>query len=97
MADNTIDILLNARMNVSDAVGGVGEIQKAMRGLTLPKGISADLEKSFSKLTPLLKDYQKQLNKGFSSQKDIKNFNLLKEKIDSVFGDILHSACSMHH
>ena len=88
MADNTIDILLNARMNVSDAVGGVSEIQKAMRGLTLPKGISADLEKSFSKLTPLLKDYQKQLNKGFSSQKDIKNFNLLKEKIDSVFGDI---------
>ena len=90
MAVNTteIDVLLNAKLNASNAVSGIGDIQKAMRNLTLPKGISADLEKSFSKLTPLLKDYQKQLDKGFSSQKDIKNFNLLKDKIDSVFGDI---------
>ena len=90
MAVNTteIDVLLNAKLNASNAVSGISDIQKAMRNLTLPKGISADLEKSFSKLTPLLKDYYKQLNKGFSSQKDIKNFNLLKEKIDSVFGDI---------
>ena len=61
MSQETVSILLNAQMQVSDVITGVGQIQKALKGLTLPKGISDDLEKSFSKLTPLLKDYQKQL------------------------------------
>ena len=39
-------------------------------------------------MTPLLKDYQKQLNKGFSNKRDLQNFNALKEKIDEVFADI---------
>lgn len=83
-----IDVLLRARMEASGVEAEVGRIQKSLKDLTLPKGVSDELEKSFSKLGPLLKDYQKQLNKGFSTQKDLKNFNLLKEKIDDVFGDI---------
>ena len=88
MADSVTEILLRARMEVSGVEAGVNQIQKSLKGLTLPKGISDDLEKSFSKLTPLLKDYQKQLNKGFSNKKDLQNFNALKSKISETFGEI---------
>ena len=83
-----VDVLLRARMEASGVEAGVGQIQKSLKGLTLPKGISDELEKSFSKLTPLLKDYQKQLNKGFSNKKDLQNFNALKDKISETFGEI---------
>ena len=88
MADNVTEILLRARMEVSGVEAGVGQIQKSLKGLTLPKGISDELEKSFGKLTPLLRDYQKQLNKGFSTKKDLQNFSALKEKITETFGEI---------
>ena len=88
MAAEIVDVLLRARMEASGVEAGVGQIQKSLQGLTLPKGITNDLEKSFSKLTPLLKDYQKQLNKGFSNKKDLQNFNALKEKISETFGEI---------
>ena len=83
-----VDVLLRARMEASGVETGVNQIKNSLKGLTLPKGITDDLEKSFSKLTPLLKDYQKQLNKGFSNKRDLQNFNALKEKIDEVFVDI---------
>ena len=88
MATEIVDVLLRARMEASGVEAGVGQIQKSLKGLTLPKGISDELEKSFSKLTPLLKDYQKQLNKGFSNKKDLQNFNALKEKISETFSEI---------
>ena len=88
MAAEIVDVLLRARMEASGVEAGVGQIQKSLKGLTLPKGISDDLEKSFSKLVPLLKDYQKQLNKGFSNKKDLQNFNALKEKISETFSEI---------
>ena len=83
-----VDVLLRARMEASGVETGVNQIKNSLKGLTLPKGITDDLEKSFSKLTPLLKDYQKQLNKGFSNKRDLQNFNALKEKIDETFADI---------
>ena len=88
MATEVTEVLLRARMEVSGVEAGVSQIQKSLKGLTLPKGVADDLEKSFSKLTPLLKDYQKQLNKGFSSKKDLQNFNALKSKISETFGEI---------
>lgn len=88
MATEVTEVLLRARMEVSGVEAGVSQIQKSLKGLTLPKGVADDLEKSFSKLTPLLKDYQKQLNKGFSSKKDLQNFNALKGKISETFGEI---------
>ena len=83
-----VEVLLRARMEASGVETGVNQIKNSLKGLTLPKGITDDLEKSFSKLTPLLKDYQKQLNKGFSNKRDLQNFNALKGKIDEVFADI---------
>ena len=91
MADNVVDILLRARMEAGDVASGVGSIQKALNGLTLPKNISGDLDKQFAKLTPLIKDYQKQLDKGFKTPKDLKNLELLKEKIADSFGSIQSS------
>ena len=88
MAGEVVDVLLRARMETGEVTGEVGKIQKALQGLTLPKNISSDLEKSFGKLGPLLKDYQKQLDKGFSTQKDLKSFNLLREKIGDTFNEI---------
>lgn len=88
MAAEVIDLLLRARMEASGVEAGVGQIQKSLKGLTLPKGVTAELEKSFGKLTPLLKEYQKQLNKGFSNKKDLQNFNALKDKISETFGEI---------
>ena len=88
MAAEVIDLLLRARMEASGVEAGVGQIQKSLKGLALPKGVTAELEKSFGKLTPLLKEYQKQLNKGFSNKKDLQNFNALKDKISETFGEI---------
>ena len=88
MGSEVMDILLRARMEVSGVEAGIGQIQKSLKGLTLPKGVTDNLEKSFSKLSPLLKEYQKQLNKGFSNKKDLQNFNALKEKISETFGEI---------
>ena len=84
----TVDVLLRARMEASEVTSSVGQIQKALQGLTLPKGITNDLEKEFNKLGPLLKDYQRQLNKGFSNKKDLQNFSALKEQIGDTFGSI---------
>ena len=57
MATEIVDVLLRARMEASGVEAGVGQIQKSLKGLTLPKGVTAELEKSFGKLTPLLKEY----------------------------------------
>ena len=35
-----VDVLLRARMEASGVEAGVGQIQKSLQGLTLPKGIS---------------------------------------------------------
>lgn len=91
MADNVVDILLRARMEAGDVASGISSIQKALNGLTLPKNVSGDLEKQFAKIGPLLKDYQKQLDKGFKTPKDLKNLELLKEKIADSFGEIKSS------
>ena len=91
-----VDILLRARMDASEVAGEVGSIQKQLQKLTLPKGVSEGLEKSFGKLTPLIRDYQKQLEKGFSSKKDINNFNNLRDKIDDVFRDIKTQVASVN-
>ena len=88
MAAEVVDVLLRAHADVSEVSGSFRTLQKQLEGLSLPKGVSENLEKSFTKLTPLIKDYQKQLNKGFSTQKDLKNFEILRQKIDDIFGEI---------
>ena len=91
MADSVTEILLRARMEVSGVEAGIGQIQKSLKGLTLPKGLSDELEKSFSKLTPLLKDYQKQLNKvssGSFSKKDLQSFELIRSQVSETFNEL---------
>ena len=84
----TIDVLLRARMEANEVNSSIGQIQKALQGLTLPKGIGNELEKELNKLGPLLKDYQRQLNKGFSNKKDLQNFSALKEQIGDTFNTV---------
>ena len=88
MADSTVDILLRARMEASDVESSINQIQKSLKGLTIPKGIADNLDKDFSKLSTLLKDYQKQLNKGFSNKKDLQNFQALREELQDTFGSL---------
>ena len=76
MADSTVDILLRARMEASDVESSINQIQKSLKGLTIPKGIADNLDKDFSKLSTLLKDYQKQLDKAYA--KLTKNTNDVK-------------------
>ena len=81
-------IILEALMNVSQVESSISRIQKELKGLNIPKDIAANLTDGFSKLGPLLKDYKKQLNNGFSTQKDVNSFNTLGKKINEVFSDI---------
>ena len=81
-------IILEALMNVSQVESSISRIQKGLKELNIPKDISDNLVDGFSKLGPLLKDYKKQLNSGFSTQKDVNNLKNLGQKIDEVFSDI---------
>jgi TP901 family phage tail tape measure protein len=87
MAEKTT-VILEALMNVTDIESKIGRIQKGLKGLNIPKDIATNLTDSLSKLGPLLKDYKKQLNNGFNTQKDVNSFNALGKKIDEVFSDI---------
>lgn len=87
MAD-VMDILFRAKMDVSDISTGVGQIQRDLKKLELPKDITDNLEKGFNKLTPLIKEYQKLLNKDSKTPKDIKNLEMLQSKVQDVIGDI---------
>lgn len=87
MAEKTT-IILEALMNVTDVESKIGRIQKGLKTLNIPKDVAANLTDGLNKLGPLLKDYKKQLNNGFSTQKDVNNFNTLGKKIDEVFSDI---------
>ena len=89
MAENVVDVLLRARADMSQVTGSIGDLQRQFQKLTLPKGISDNLEKSFSKLTPLIKEYQKILSKESFTPKDTKNLEILKGKISSVYNEIL--------
>ena len=88
MAGEVMDILFRARMDVSDVATGVGQIQRDLKKLELPKDITDNLEKGFNKVTPLIKEYQKILSKETKTPKDIKNLETLKAKIHEVMGDI---------
>lgn len=88
MPDNVTTILLDVQMKTSGIQSGVGQIQKSLKNLTIPKDISDNLTKGFEKLNPLLKEYQKQLSRGISNKKDLDNFNTLSKKIDETFGEI---------
>lgn len=88
MAGEVMDILFRARMDVSDVATGIGQIQRDLKGLELPKDITNNLEKGFNKITPLIKEYQKILSKETKTPKDIKNLETLKTKIHEVMGDI---------
>ena len=88
MADNVAEILIRAKMEATDVTSELNNIQKQLKGLTIPKDIAGNLEKSFEKLGPLLKDYQKQLDKGLSTTKDLKNFEALRSKISETIGGI---------
>ena len=87
MAEKTT-VILEALMNVTDVESKIGRIQKGLKALNIPKDVAANLTDGLNKLGPLLKDYKKQLNNGFSTQKDVNNFNTLGKKIDEVFSDI---------
>ena len=89
MADNVVEVLLRARADMSQVTGSISDLQKQFQKLELPKDVSGNLEKSFAKLNPLLKEYQKQLNKQSFSPKDVKNLEILKGKIESIYSEIL--------
>ena len=89
MADSVVEVLLRARADMSQVVGSISDLQRQFQKLELPKNISGNLDKSFAKLTPLIKEYQKQLNKQSFSPKDVKNLEILKGKIESVYSEIL--------
>ena len=88
MAGEVMDILFRARMDVSDVATGVGQIQRDLKKLELPKDITNNLEKGFNKLTPLIKEYQKLLGKETKTPTDVKNLESIKSKIHEVMGDI---------
>ena len=77
-------IILEALMNVTDVESKISRIQKDLKTLNIPKDIAANLTDGLNRLGPLLKDYKKQLNTGFNTQKDVNNFNTLGKKIDEV-------------
>ena len=88
MAQDVIQVLFQAKSDFSAISGDINKLHSQFKNLVLPKGITDNLEKGFNKLTPLMKEYQKQLDKGFKTNKDIQNFNSLKAKISEVFNEI---------
>lgn len=83
-----VDVLLRARGDFSDLTGKISGLRKEFQNLKLPKDIAENLEKSFNRLDPILKSYQKQLDKGFKTKADIKNFNAIRTEMDTVLGDL---------
>ena len=88
MADNVTEILLRARGDFSDLTGKISGLRKEFQNLKLPKDITANLEKGFNRLDPILKSYQKQLDKGFKTKTDLKNFEATRHELDAIFSDI---------
>ena len=88
MADSVTEILLRARGDFSDLTGKISGLRKEFQNLKLPKDITANLEKGFNRLDPILKSYQKQLDKGFKTKTDLKNFEATRHELDAIFGDI---------
>ena len=56
-----VDVLLRARGDFSDLTGKISGLRKEFQNLKLPKDIAENLEKSFNRLDPILKSYQKQM------------------------------------
>lgn len=88
MADSVTEILLRARGDFSDLTGKISSLRKEFQNLKLPKDITANLEKGFNRLDPILKSYQKQLDKGFKTKTDLKNFEATRHELDAIFSDI---------
>ena len=87
--NQTLSVTIGANMDPSGVLSAVKQMQSAFSGLKLPGDIGADLEKSFSKATDLLKKYQTQLSKGINTKTDAKNITKTGSQINEVLDEIV--------
>ena len=88
MSNTTVGVTLAANMDVSQVLGAINSLKGGFNGLSMPKNLTSDMEKSFEKLTQLTKQFQQQLDKGISTKSDAKALAKTGAEIDKVFSNL---------
>ena len=77
MAEKNTVYKYTQKLDISDVIKGLAQVQDALASLNLPKNgknIFSNVQKDFAKLNSLVGEYQAQLERGFSSPAEVKTF-----------------------
>ena len=84
-------INLKALLDVSGVKGAVGNIQKALSGLTLPKNIGGNIERAMTKIAHEFTSVEQLQAKGFGTMEDANSILKSGDKILKYYNDMAAS------
>ena len=84
-----IKLLIEGIGDFSDIESDVGKVRKVLNELSLPKELKTSFKNTFSELENEAKNYQRILNSGFKTKKDITGLEESGKKINGLMSDLL--------
>lgn len=88
MADKRMSIVFDASMNIAQVKSAVGEIQKALSGVTMPQNISNSFSKTIDSLTKEIANFEQRASKGLETASDFSGLAKSGQKIVSLYDDL---------
>lgn len=82
MADKRFSIQIDVQGNINPIKGSLNELQKVFQGLAIPTQLQGSLDKTFSKLSAEIQNFEAIANKGFTNMGDV-------SKAEKSFSSIL--------
>ena len=86
-----IKLLIEGISDFSDVESDVGKFRKVLNELSLPKELKTSFKNTFGELENEAKNYQRILNSGFKTKKDITGLEESGKKIKGLMSDLLKS------
>ena len=88
MSDATATLRIKTVMDSSDAISNIGQLQKRLESLKLPKNLTEKAQAGFDELKKTAREYQELVDKPKKSNADLNRIDQLGAQMKKQFADV---------
>ena len=88
MSDATATLRIKTVMDSSDAISNIGQLQKRLESLKLPKNLTEKAQAGFDELKKTAREYQELIDKPKKSNADLNRIDQLGSQMKKQFADV---------